>query len=92
MYIILFVCVILLICCIRALFQIITAKKSKRRLSLSSSEDSEADEREYQEEDAVLALSDSSQLLDDFHLQQVSCWFCVPNVIINSVFLCSITF
>lgn len=47
-------------------------KSLKRRLSLSSSEDSEADEPEYQEEDAVLVLSDSSQLLDDFHLQQVS--------------------
>lgn len=54
-----------------ALLQIITVKNTKRRLSLSSSDDSEAEEPEYQEEDAVLVLSDQSQLLDDFHLQQV---------------------
>ncbi|XP_026228907.1 C2H2-type zinc finger protein isoform X2 [Anabas testudineus] len=58
--------------CVEPYVEIVTLKNSKRRLSLSSSDDSEADEPEYQEEDAVLVLSDNSQLLDDVHLQQLA--------------------
>ena len=56
------------------LLQIIRVKDSKRRLSLCSSEDSEAEEPEYQEEesDALLVLSKHSQLLDAHDLEQVS--------------------
>lgn len=53
--------------------QIITGKDHRRRLSLSS-EDSEADEAEYQKEDDddLPVLDDHSQLLDDNHLKRVS--------------------
>eukprot|EP00064_Thunnus_orientalis_P008506 superscaffoldBa00001013_g8529 len=55
-------------------WEIITVKDSKRRLSLSSSEESEAEEPEYQEEaDEILpVLSDYSQLLDDHHLERLA--------------------
>ncbi|XP_023266165.1 nuclear receptor coactivator 7 isoform X1 [Seriola lalandi dorsalis] len=55
-------------------WEIITVKDPKRRLSLSSSEDSEAEEPEYQEEgeDALPVLSDHSQLLDDRHLERLA--------------------
>lgn len=49
-------------------------KDSKRRLSLCSSEESEAEEPEYNESDDILpVLSEYSQLLDDHHLERVSC-------------------
>ncbi|XP_061574237.1 nuclear receptor coactivator 7-like isoform X1 [Cololabis saira] len=52
-------------------WEIITVKDSKRRLSLCSSVDSEAEE--YQEEDDALpVLSDHSQLLDDHHLLKLA--------------------
>lgn len=53
--------------------QIITVKDPKRRLSLSS-EDSEAEEPEYQKEvdNDLPVLDDHSQLLDDDHLKRVS--------------------
>lgn len=56
-----------------ALQQIITVKDFKRRLSLCSSEDSEADEPEFQEEgdDVLPVLGNQSQLLDDYHLKRV---------------------
>ncbi|XP_071326174.1 nuclear receptor coactivator 7 isoform X1 [Trachinotus anak] len=55
-------------------WEIIRVKDSKRRLSLCSSEDSEAEEPEYQEEgeDALPVLSDHSQLLDDHHLERLA--------------------
>ncbi|XP_067366825.1 nuclear receptor coactivator 7 isoform X1 [Channa argus] len=53
-------------------WEIITVKDSKRRLSLSSSGDSEAEESDYQEEDAALVLSNRSHLLSDQHLQQLA--------------------
>lgn len=57
-----------------ALLQIITVKDPKRRLSLCSSEDSEADEPDYQREDddALPVLGDESQLVDGYHLKRVS--------------------
>lgn len=57
-----------------ALFQIITVKDPKRRLSLCSSDDSEADEPDYQREDddALPVLCDESQLVGDYHLKRVS--------------------
>lgn len=57
-----------------ALLQIITVKDSKRRLSLCSSGDSEAEEPEYQEEvdEFLPVLNDHSLLLDDHHLKRVS--------------------
>ncbi|KAK2844260.1 hypothetical protein Q5P01_010919 [Channa striata] len=58
--------------CVEPYVEIITVKDSKRRLSLGSSDDSEAEESEYQEEDAALVLSDQSQLLGDHHLQQLA--------------------
>ncbi|XP_038567918.1 nuclear receptor coactivator 7 isoform X2 [Micropterus salmoides] len=53
--------------------QIITVKDFKRRLSLCSSEDSEADEPEFQEEgdDVLPVLGNQSQLLDDYHLKRL---------------------
>ncbi|XP_061574238.1 nuclear receptor coactivator 7-like isoform X2 [Cololabis saira] len=57
--------------CLEPYVQIITVKDSKRRLSLCSSVDSEAEE--YQEEDDALpVLSDHSQLLDDHHLLKLA--------------------
>ncbi|XP_019946536.2 TLD domain-containing protein 2 [Paralichthys olivaceus] len=55
-------------------WEIIRVMDSKRRLSLCSSEDSEAEEPEYQEEgdDALLMLSEQSQLLDDQDLEQLA--------------------
>ncbi|XP_022609337.1 nuclear receptor coactivator 7 isoform X1 [Seriola dumerili] len=55
-------------------WEIIRVKDAKRRLSLSSSEDSEAEEPEYQEEGegALPVLSDHSQLLDDHHLERLA--------------------
>ncbi|XP_042280521.1 nuclear receptor coactivator 7 isoform X2 [Thunnus albacares] len=60
--------------CVEPYVEIITVKDSKRRLSLSSSEESEAEEPEYQEEaDEILpVLSDYSQLLDDHHLERLA--------------------
>ncbi|XP_028986274.1 nuclear receptor coactivator 7 isoform X2 [Betta splendens] len=58
--------------CVEPYVEIITVKNCKRRLSLSSSEDSEAEEPEYQEEDAALVLSGDSQLLDELHLQRLA--------------------
>lgn len=54
--------------------EIITVKESKRRLSLSSSEDSETEEPEFQEDvdDALPVLSNQSQLLDDLHLEKLA--------------------
>ncbi|XP_044062535.1 nuclear receptor coactivator 7-like isoform X2 [Siniperca chuatsi] len=55
-------------------WEIITVNDSKRRLSLCSSEDSEAEEPEYQDEvDEVLpVLGDHSQLLDDHHPKRLA--------------------
>ncbi|RVE62471.1 hypothetical protein OJAV_G00157290 [Oryzias javanicus] len=51
-------------------WEIITVKQTKRRLSLCSLEDSEADEQEFQEVGNTLpVLSDHSQLIDDHHLK-----------------------
>lgn len=53
--------------------QIITVKQTKRRLSLCSLEDSEADEQEFQEVgNSFPVLSDQSRLIDDRHLKTVS--------------------
>ncbi|CAK6954336.1 nuclear receptor coactivator 7 isoform X2 [Scomber scombrus] len=54
--------------------EIITVKDSKRRLSLCSSEESEAEEPEYNEEsdDIIPVLSEYSQLLDDHHLERLA--------------------
>ncbi|XP_042345977.1 nuclear receptor coactivator 7 isoform X2 [Plectropomus leopardus] len=53
--------------------EIIKVKDSKRRLSLCSSEDSEAEEPDYQEEvDALPVLGDHSQLLHDYHLERLA--------------------
>ncbi|XP_040901211.1 nuclear receptor coactivator 7 isoform X2 [Toxotes jaculatrix] len=57
--------------CVEPYVEIISVKDPKRRLSLCSSEDSEAEEPEYQD-DALLVLSDHSQLLDDHHLEQLA--------------------
>ncbi|XP_034467869.1 nuclear receptor coactivator 7 isoform X2 [Hippoglossus hippoglossus] len=55
-------------------WEIIRVKDSKRRMSLCSSEDSEAEEPEYQEEgdDDLLVLSKHSQLLDAHDLEQLA--------------------
>ncbi|XP_035499816.2 nuclear receptor coactivator 7 isoform X1 [Scophthalmus maximus] len=55
-------------------WRIIRVNDSKRRLSLCSSEDSEAEEPEYQEEgdDALLVLSNHSRLLEDHDLEQLA--------------------
>ncbi|XP_059195152.1 nuclear receptor coactivator 7 [Centropristis striata] len=55
-------------------WEIITVKDSKRRLSLCSSEDSEAEEPEYQEEGdyALPVLSNHSLLLEDHHLERLA--------------------
>ncbi|KAF0045136.1 nuclear receptor coactivator 7 isoform X2 [Scophthalmus maximus] len=55
-------------------WEIIRVNDSKRRLSLCSSEDSEAEEPEYQEEgdDALLVLSNHSRLLEDHDLEQLA--------------------
>ncbi|XP_042345976.1 nuclear receptor coactivator 7 isoform X1 [Plectropomus leopardus] len=54
-------------------WEIIKVKDSKRRLSLCSSEDSEAEEPDYQEEvDALPVLGDHSQLLHDYHLERLA--------------------
>ncbi|CAK6954335.1 nuclear receptor coactivator 7 [Scomber scombrus] len=55
-------------------WEIITVKDSKRRLSLCSSEESEAEEPEYNEEsdDIIPVLSEYSQLLDDHHLERLA--------------------
>ncbi|XP_039660619.1 nuclear receptor coactivator 7 isoform X2 [Perca fluviatilis] len=55
-------------------WEIITMKDSKRRQSLSSSVDSEAEEPEYQEEaeGALPVLCDRSHLLDDQHLEKLA--------------------
>ncbi|XP_028435601.1 nuclear receptor coactivator 7 isoform X1 [Perca flavescens] len=55
-------------------WKIITLKDSKRRQSLCSSLDSEAEEPEYQEEDegALPVLCDRSHLLDDQHLEKLA--------------------
>ncbi|XP_022609338.1 nuclear receptor coactivator 7 isoform X2 [Seriola dumerili] len=60
--------------CMEPYVEIIRVKDAKRRLSLSSSEDSEAEEPEYQEEGegALPVLSDHSQLLDDHHLERLA--------------------
>ncbi|XP_030014530.1 nuclear receptor coactivator 7 isoform X1 [Sphaeramia orbicularis] len=54
-------------------WKIITVKDTKRRLSLCSSEDSEAEEPEYHEDvDNILpVLSDHSHLMDDHHLERL---------------------
>ncbi|CAJ1062073.1 nuclear receptor coactivator 7 isoform X2 [Xyrichtys novacula] len=56
------------------IFQIVTVQETKRRMSLCSSEDSEAEEPEYQEEseDVLPVLDDHSQLLDDHHLKMLA--------------------
>ncbi|XP_036928776.1 TLD domain-containing protein 2 isoform X1 [Acanthopagrus latus] len=55
-------------------WEIITVKDPKRRLSLCSSEDSEADEPDYQREDddALPVLGDESQLVDGYHLKRLA--------------------
>ncbi|XP_035527551.1 nuclear receptor coactivator 7 isoform X1 [Morone saxatilis] len=53
-------------------WEIITVKDSKRRLSLCSSEGSEAEEPEDQEEVNLPVLGDHSQLLDEHHLKRLS--------------------
>ncbi|KAI3360404.1 hypothetical protein L3Q82_002315 [Scortum barcoo] len=55
-------------------WEIITMKDSKRRLSLGSSGDSEAEEPEYQEgdEDFLPVLNNHSNLLNDHHLKHVA--------------------
>ncbi|XP_018539940.1 nuclear receptor coactivator 7 isoform X2 [Lates calcarifer] len=60
--------------CMEPYVEIIRVKDSKRRLSLCSSEDSEAEEPEYQEEveDALPVLNNHSLLLDDHHLGQLA--------------------
>ncbi|XP_035499833.2 nuclear receptor coactivator 7 isoform X3 [Scophthalmus maximus] len=60
--------------CVEPYVQIIRVNDSKRRLSLCSSEDSEAEEPEYQEEgdDALLVLSNHSRLLEDHDLEQLA--------------------
>ncbi|GLD67464.1 nuclear receptor coactivator 7 isoform X1 [Lates japonicus] len=57
-------------------WEIIRVNDSKRRLSLCSSEDSEAEEPEYQEEveDALPVLNNHSLLLDDHHLGQLAAY------------------
>ncbi|XP_073341360.1 nuclear receptor coactivator 7 [Pagrus major] len=55
-------------------WEIITVKDPKRRLSLCSSEDSEAEEPDYQKEDddALPVLGDESQLMDDYHIKRLA--------------------
>ncbi|XP_030248347.1 nuclear receptor coactivator 7 isoform X1 [Sparus aurata] len=55
-------------------WEIITVKDPKRRLSLCSSDDSEADEPDYQREDddALPVLCDESQLVGDYHLKRLA--------------------
>ncbi|XP_010752651.2 nuclear receptor coactivator 7 isoform X1 [Larimichthys crocea] len=53
-------------------WEIITVKDSKRRLSLCSSEDSEAEEPENEVDDSLPVLGDDSQLLDDYHLKRLA--------------------
>ncbi|CAJ1062072.1 nuclear receptor coactivator 7 isoform X1 [Xyrichtys novacula] len=55
-------------------WEIVTVQETKRRMSLCSSEDSEAEEPEYQEEseDVLPVLDDHSQLLDDHHLKMLA--------------------
>ncbi|XP_070691646.1 nuclear receptor coactivator 7 isoform X2 [Pempheris klunzingeri] len=59
--------------CVEPYVEIITVKDSKHRLSVSS-EDSEAEEPEYQEEvdDVLPVLDDQSQLLNDHHLKRLA--------------------
>ncbi|XP_030014531.1 nuclear receptor coactivator 7 isoform X2 [Sphaeramia orbicularis] len=59
--------------CVEPYVEIITVKDTKRRLSLCSSEDSEAEEPEYHEDvDNILpVLSDHSHLMDDHHLERL---------------------
>ncbi|XP_051262452.1 nuclear receptor coactivator 7-like isoform X2 [Dicentrarchus labrax] len=58
--------------CVEPYVEIITVKDSKRRLSLCSSEGSEAEEPEDQEEVDLPVLGDHSQLLDEHHLKRLS--------------------
>ncbi|XP_054478006.1 nuclear receptor coactivator 7 [Anoplopoma fimbria] len=60
--------------CLEPYVEIITVKDSKRRLSLCSSGDSEAEEPEYQEEveNALPVLNNHSQLLDGQHLERLA--------------------
>uniref|UniRef100_A0A8C2Z0D1 Nuclear receptor coactivator 7a n=2 Tax=Cyclopterus lumpus TaxID=8103 RepID=A0A8C2Z0D1_CYCLU len=60
--------------CVEPYVEIITVKDSKCQLSLSSSEDYEAEESGYHEEveDALPILNDQSQLLDDQHLERLA--------------------
>ncbi|KAM6995539.1 nuclear receptor coactivator 7 isoform 1-T1 [Tautogolabrus adspersus] len=55
-------------------WEIVTVQEAKRRLSLCSSDDSEAEEPEYQEEDedVLPVLGDHSQLLHDHHLKTLA--------------------
>ncbi|KAM9353076.1 nuclear receptor coactivator 7 [Symphorus nematophorus] len=57
--------------CLEPYVEIITVKDPKRRLSLCSSEDSEAEEPEYQEDDLPV-LGSESQLLEDHHLKRLA--------------------
>ncbi|XP_051262455.1 nuclear receptor coactivator 7 [Dicentrarchus labrax] len=58
--------------CVEPYVEIITVKDSKRRLSLCSSQGSEAEEPEDQEEVDLPVLGDHSQLLDEHHLKRLS--------------------
>nr|XP_020452549.1 nuclear receptor coactivator 7 [Monopterus albus] len=60
--------------CVEPYVKIITVKDFRYCPSLCNSEDSEAEEPEYQEEgdNDVLVLSDHSQLLEEHHLQQLA--------------------
>ncbi|KAM6995540.1 nuclear receptor coactivator 7 isoform 2-T2 [Tautogolabrus adspersus] len=60
--------------CVEPYVQIVTVQEAKRRLSLCSSDDSEAEEPEYQEEDedVLPVLGDHSQLLHDHHLKTLA--------------------
>ncbi|KAF7667788.1 hypothetical protein LDENG_00047280 [Lucifuga dentata] len=60
--------------CVEPYVQIITVKDSKRRMSLCSSDDSEAEGSEGQEESEYIfpVLSDHSQVLDDQHLESLA--------------------
>ncbi|XP_020490239.1 nuclear receptor coactivator 7 isoform X1 [Labrus bergylta] len=55
-------------------WEIVKVQEAKRRLSLCSSDDSEAEEPEYQEEDEDIlpVLGDHSQLLDDHQLKRLA--------------------
>uniref|UniRef100_A0A3B4FZS6 TLDc domain-containing protein n=1 Tax=Pundamilia nyererei TaxID=303518 RepID=A0A3B4FZS6_9CICH len=56
--------------CMEPYVEIITVKDSKRRQSLCSSDDSEAEELSYH--DVLPVLSDHSLLLDDHHLEKLA--------------------